>query len=790
MLNRLRIGPKIGISFAVGVAIFAALGWFSHRSALQVRTASRMESHTYQVLNELESLISAIKDAETGQRGYIITGQESYLEPYTAAVGTLDGRIEQIRNLTQENPIQQQQLDQLTPLVANRLAILQQVIDVRRADGFEAALEMIQADQGRQVMNEIRDVVEEMEAVETELLNQRTAQANLAARQMLYGVTFGIPLYSILLALMGFFLARNISKPLKQISDAAEEVTDGNLLIRLPESDRHDEIGILTQTFNQMVTTLRDTTRENEEQGWLKSSLAEFTRMLQGQRSMETVARMILSDLAPLIGASQGLFYLMQLEAEQPTLKLLSSYAYQERKHLANQFRLGEGLVGQCALEKQKILLTEVPSDYIHIRSGLGQAPPLNILVQPILFEQEVVAVIELASFQRFSPIHLTLIEQITDGIGIVLNTIAADMQTAELLQQSQALTEELQSQQEELKSSNQQLEEQAETLRESEILLKQQQEELQQTNEELQQLNEELEEKAELLSVQNREVERKNQEIEYARQELEEKAEQLALSSRYKSEFLANMSHELRTPLNSLLILARLLTDNNTGNLTTKQVEYAKTIYSAGTDLLELINDILDLAKIESGTMSLEVEPVQFADLKGYVERTFQQVAESKGLGFTVELGEALPGAMATDAKRLQQILKNLLSNAFKFTEQGQVKLRIEPIAQGLYQETGEGVDGVDAIAFAVSDTGIGIPPDKQKIIFEAFQQADGTTSRKYGGTGLGLSISRELARLLGGTIHLTSQPRNKAAPSPSPLPQTAPTPEVQPKSKTQNPL
>ncbi|MBD1868529.1 response regulator [Cyanobacteria bacterium FACHB-471] len=786
MLNRLRIGTKIGISFATGVAIFAALGWFSYRGALQVRTASRMESHTYQVLNELEGLISTIKDAETGQRGYIITGQESYLEPYTAAISTLDGRIEQIRDLTQDNPVQQQQLDRLVPLVANRLEVMQRVIDIRRTQGFDTALEVVQVDQGRQVMNEIRDLIEEMEATETELLDQRTAQADLATRQMLYGVAFGIPLYSLLLALLGFFLAKNISRPLKQISDAAEDLTDGNLAVSLPESDRHDEIGVLTQTFNQMIANLRDTTRENEEQGWLKSNLTEFTRMLQGQRSMEMVSRMILSDLAPLVGASQALFYLMQVEDEQPTLKLLGTYAYQERKHLANRFRLGEGLVGQCALEKQKILLTEVPSDYIRISSGLGQAPPLNILVQPVLFEQEVIAVIELASFQQFRSIHLTLLDQVTEGLGIVLNTIAADMRTAKLLQQSQTLTEELQNQQEELKASNQQLEEQAETLRESEIMLKQQQEELQQTNEELQQLNEELEEKAKLLSSQNREVERKNQEIEYARQELEEKAEQLALSSRYKSEFLANMSHELRTPLNSLLILARLLTDNINGNLTSKQVEYAKTIHSAGTDLLELINDILDLAKIESGTISLEFEPVQFDDLKGYIERTFQQIAESKGLGFTVELDESLPGAIATDSKRLQQVLKNLLSNALKFTEHGRVTLRITSIAQGLKQEDGK---TVDAIAFAVSDTGIGVSPEKQQIIFEAFQQADGTTSRKYGGTGLGLSISRELARLLGGKIHLTSQVEQGSTFTLY-LPQTAPAPVAQTTiSKTQTP-
>jgi len=442
----------------------------------------------------------------------------------------------------------------------------------------------------------------------------------------------------------------------------------------------------------------------------------------------------------------------------QPLLRLLSSYAYQERKHLANQFRLGEGLVGQCALEKERILLTEVPENYIKISSGLGEATPLNIIVLPVLFERQVTAVIELASFQRFSEIHLTLLDQLTESIGVVLNKIGSDMRTEQLLKQSQSLTEELQSQQEELTESNQRLVEQARSLQVSEELLKQQQEELQQTNEELQQTNAEVEEKAELLALQNKEVERKNREIEQARQSLEEKAEQLALTSKYKSEFLANMSHELRTPLNSLLILAKLLSDNLEGNLTSKQVEYSRTIRAAGTDLLGLINDILELAKIESGTMSVNIDSLQFTDLADQIQRTFAQIAPEKGLSFTVELAPSLPRGMNTDSKRLQQILKNLLSNAFKFTERGEVSLQVEVATLGWSPNQEQLNRAASVVAFEVRDTGIGIAADKQKLIFEAFQQADGTTSRKYGGTGLGLSISREIARLLGGEIQLVS--------------------------------
>jgi HAMP domain-containing protein/signal transduction histidine kinase/DNA-binding response OmpR family regulator len=546
-------------------------------------------------------------------------------------------------------------------------------------------------------------------------------------------------------------LAATLTTQLRAIAEVATAVTKGDLT-RSISVEALGEVAILKDNINQMIANLRETTQKNTEQDWLKTNLAKFTRMLQGQRDLETVSKLILSELAPLVGAQHGVFYLMDVgEQQQPNLKLLSSYAYRERKHLANRFHLGEGLVGQCALEKERILLTEVPIDYVKISSGLGESAPLNVVVLPVLFEGQVTAVIELASFRRFSEIHLTFFDQLTESIAIVLNTIAASMRTEELLKQSQSLAEELQTQQNELKETNKRLEQQAQSLKTSEDLLRTQQEELQQTNAEL-------EEKADLLAQQKKEVERKNREIEQARRSLEEKAEQLALSSKYKSEFLANMSHELRTPLNSLLILAKLLTDNVEGNLSSKQVEYSRTIYSAGNDLLALINDILDLAKIESGTMSIDMSQMLVTDLRDQTERTFRQIAQDKGLNFNIELTPDLPKAIYTDPKRLQQVLKNLLSNAFKFTERGEVRLRLEVAKHGwsLNQETLNRASTV--VAFSVIDTGIGIPPEKQKVIFEAFQQADGTTSRKYGGTGLGLSISREIARLFGGEITLVS--------------------------------
>ncbi|MBE9127034.1 MULTISPECIES: response regulator [unclassified Coleofasciculus] len=547
-------------------------------------------------------------------------------------------------------------------------------------------------------------------------------------------------------------LAANLTRQVRAIAEVATAVTKGDLT-RSISVEAQGEVAGLKDNINQMIANLRETTRKSTEQDWLKTNLAKFSRILQGHRSLETVSKLILSELAPLVGAQQGVFYLMNSEDDQSVLKLFSTYAYRERKHLANRFHLGEGLVGQCALEKERILLTEVPNDYIKISSGLGEATPLNVVVLPVLFEGQVTAVIELASFQYFREIHLTFFDQLTESIAIVLNTIAANTRTEELLKQSQSLTLELQTQQKELTETNQRLEQQTQSLKSSEELLKKQQEELQQTNEEL-------EEKAELFSLQNKEVERKNREIEQARRSLEEKAEQLALTSKYKSEFLANMSHELRTPLNSLLILARLLADNSEGNLTDKQVEYSRTIHSSGSDLLNLINDILDLAKIESGTMSVNLDHMPFTELEGQLERTFRQVAQNKTLDFVVEFDPNLPQTIYTDSKRLQQVLKNLLSNAFKFTEKGQVSLRGQVVQSGWSPDRQPLNHANTVIAFAVTDTGIGIEPAKQKVIFEAFQQADGTTSRKYGGTGLGLSISREIAGLLGGEIQLLSHP------------------------------
>ncbi len=518
-------------------------------------------------------------------------------------------------------------------------------------------------------------------------------------------------------------LAANLTTQVRAISDVATAVAKGDLS-RSIQVVAAGEVAALKDNVNEMIRNLKETTQINTAQDWLKTHMAKFSRMLQGQRDLLTVSRKVLSDLAPLVNAQYGVFYLAD-DHEDPTLRLLATYAYKPRKGQPTEIRFGEGLVGQCAIEKQMSLLNNLPDNYVHVSSGLGSAPPRNVIVLPVLFEGTTKAVIELASMEPFSELHLTLLEQLADALGVVINTISANERTEELLKQSQQMTEELQKQQEKLRHTNA-----------------------------------ELEEKALLLAQQKREVEIKNAEVEFAKRTIEEKANQLALTSKYKSEFLANMSHELRTPLNSLLILSKMLSENTDGNLSERQVEFAETIYSSGNDLLELINEILDLSKIESGTMAVDKTDVSFRDLQEYVERTFSQIAVNKGLEFRIRVDDALTPSMHTDVKRLQQVLKNLLSNAFKFTDAGEVELSIFSATEGWSPGHPTLGAGDQVVAFSVRDTGIGIPADKQKIIFEAFQQADGTTSRKYGGTGLGLSISREIAKLLGGELRVTSNP------------------------------
>ncbi|MEU0580713.1 HAMP domain-containing protein [Streptomyces griseoincarnatus] len=543
-------------------------------------------------------------------------------------------------------------------------------------------------------------------------------------------------------------MAGNLTRQVRAIARVATAVTRGDLNLKI-DVDASGEIQELQDYINKMIANLRDTTIANKEQDWLKGNLARISALMQGRRDLEDVASLIMSELTPVVSAQHGAFFLAMplvdgedlnaADEEQFELRMLGSYGY-SMGSMPTSFQPGEGLIGTAAMEKRTILVDKAPSGYLKISSGLGEAPPAQVIVLPVVFEGKVLGVIELASFTPFTAIQKDFLNQIAEMIATSVNTISVNTKTERLLAQSQELTEQL----------------------------RERSAELEQRQKALQASNAELEEKAELLARQNRDIEVKNTEIEEARQVLEERAEQLAVSMRYKSEFLANMSHELRTPLNSLLILAKLLADNAEGNLSPKQVEFAETIHGAGSDLLQLINDILDLSKVEAGKMDVSPTRIALVQLVDYVEATFRPLTAEKGLDLSVRISPELPATLHTDEQRLLQVLRNLLSNAVKFTDSGSVELVIRPARDEVPQaireqllEAGSLTDpDADLIAFSVSDTGIGIAAGKMRVIFEAFKQADGTTSRKYGGTGLGLSISREIAQLLGGEIHAQSEP------------------------------
>ncbi|MHC0038878.1 response regulator [Pseudoneobacillus sp. C159] len=551
------------------------------------------------------------------------------------------------------------------------------------------------------------------------------------------------------------YLFRNIWKVvdrLRQIAHTMSDITDGKLALTTNiEVRSNDEIDEVAQSFNRMTTSLYEQKIIDENRTWKKEHIADITTTLTGIHDIDGLSNTFLSKTVPLLGAAQAVIYLKEVDAHgEAIFKINSSYAAFDKEKLSQTFRLGEGLVGQVALEQKPMIFRDIPADYLKIKSGLGEATPISLYVLPVIFEDEVSAVIEIASFTYFNETQSALLQETVRNFAIILESVVSRIQLAKLLEETQILmeeiqvqSEELQSQQEELRITNEELEHQSQILRSSE-------EELQAQQKVLEETNGELEDKANMLAEQNQMLLSANQEVERARVELENRAKQLTLSSKYKSEFLANVSHELRTPLNSLLILSKLLADNNDGNLSEKQEEYARTIYHSGKDLLTLINDILDLAKIESGKMEVSPVQIQMMDLVELLQQRFNPIAKEKKVNFKVDFMEGLPSTLYSDEKRLMQVLENLLSNAFKFTHDGEVLLQIGCQYDQCNQRH---------FVFSIHDTGIGIPKEKQNLIFEAFQQADGTTSRKYGGTGLGLSICRKMAELLGGKITVTSE-------------------------------
>lgn len=733
---------KVSALNIIIIIVMVLVSLFSYFSFLSVqKDANFIVNDTIPVIKATENLLLDLINQETGIRGYIISTDIKFLEPYNLGKKNLEQDLTTITTYANENSFKLKTLieSRANPKINTIESFFDQQMDrVKKGNKLEASSRV---NEGKSNMDQFRDINTELINEVMIIVNESQSKANSSTQLSLYIIILGVIL-SIFAGIVSIWMYKRSLKADKILRENAENLEQQNEEIISQQIEQ--------ETILQKLTEL---VADNEQHYWLKNQFARITGLSQGVVSLEKMVNMLITELAKLVEAGQGVFYVKDTESNSQhygEYVLLGSYAYTERKNLSNSFRVGEGLVGQAVLEKKAILLTHVPNDYIHIQSGLGESKPLNILVLPIVFEETVIAVIELASFQMFTKLQQDLLDQIVGTLGIIIDSIISRQSTEKLLNESRILTIELQDQQEELRTSNEELEEQTNMLKLSEEKLKMQ-------SEELQAINEEMEVKTSHLEIQKSDIEIQNRLVQKSKEEIEMKAKELELASKYKSEFLANMSHELRTPLNSLLILSKSLAANAEQNLTEDQIESAKVIYSGGLDLLTLINDILDLSKVEAGKLDILTEEVKLESILLNTRNQFNHVAKEKGLKFILEKADNLPESIYTDGQRTEQILKNLLSNAFKFTKEGTITLQLErPSKQVKF--INKGLTTEHSIALIVRDTGIGIPPDKQKEIFEAFQQADGSISRSYGGTGLGLTISRELAKLLGGEIQLES--------------------------------
>jgi len=677
----------VNIAFAVALMIFSSIGWLAYQNMTEVKQAVYWVSHTHVVIDEMDILLSTLTDAETGQRGFIITGDEGYLEPYNQALTNISKVQTSLRDLTKDNPLQQKRLESIDQLVGKKLAELKATIETRRLQGFQATTLIVKSHLGKHLMEDIRKLVAEAQNTEKQLLEERSRTQEAQTAKTLQALAAGGIACVLLLTIVFILLKREIAHRIK-----AEIV----LVVQNEELQKN---------------------REKEHlQDWVKTGINELNAKVCGDRPLEEMAGDAVSFLSGYLKVGVSALYLFEEHAE--TLRIVANYAFARGKNPMGTIRLGEGLAGEAAREKRPLSLNSIPPDYLVIGSALGEAVPRTVFALPLLQENRLIAVLELGSFSKFSELELSFLNQAAEVLAIAISVNLTRQRINELLQQSQTQEEELRVQQEEM-----------------------------------QQTNEELEERAQLLEQQREQIKSKNLEIEKASSEIMHKAKEMEQISTYKSEFLANMSHELRTPLNSLMILSGHLKENKEGNLTPKQVEYASTIKSAGNELLNLINDILDLSKIEAGRLEFVYQDALPAELCDQVTATFRALADQKGLEFTTQIEAGVAQKIKLDSQRTLQVLQNLISNAIKFTQQGSVTLRIYTPNQS------ENPLPVSAVAFSVADTGIGIPAAKQELIFQAFQQADGSISRKFGGTGLGLSISRQLARGMNGEISIAGK-------------------------------
>jgi len=693
------LNRKILAGFIACTLILVTVSVFSFRNSEQFIESNEWVNHTHEVITEFRAMMTLAADAETGTRGYVITGNQDFLDPYTNARIKIFEHLERVKALTHDNPVQQKNIEALEKSIIEKFEISEGHIEARKKDPAKA-IELVASGEGKRAGDDIRRIITKAEEIEQTLLEERKATSEEDARN--FNIVFICLLLVIMIVLISVYMI-----------------------------------------INSNLKALKKAELETSSKNWLLTGIGELNSKMQGEKEELQLAQEMIGQLAAYMNAQIGAVYI----AENGGLSLAGGYAFHHRKENANTIKFGQGLVGQAALEKKHIVFSQVPDDYVKINSGLGNSSPKNIIVYPFQYDNQLKGVIEIGASREFSELDLQFIKMVSENIGIVFNSAQSRTKLKDLLEETQRQAEELSAQQEELKQSNEELQEKTGLLEKSEAELKAQQEELQQTNEEL-------EEKANLLEEQK-------EKLENAKMDIENKARELEVTSKYKSEFLANMSHELRTPLNSILILAQLLSENKNKTLGDKEVEFSKNIYNSGADLLTLINEILDLSKVESGRMELDISEVPLSDLNTDISSMFSEVAKNKSIDFNIHTGEnTLRTKITTDKQRLEQVLRNLLSNAFKFTGRGgKVTLSVDKAAPEVVFKNKKLAGITDILSFSVSDTGIGIPADKLGIIFEAFQQADGSTKRKYGGTGLGLSISRELANALGGEIHLRSE-------------------------------
>lgn len=728
------------ISFGISLVLLLASSITSYVSIRNLLNSQQLVDHTNTVINKLENTISVLKDGETGQRGYLLTGQEEFLEPYTGALEKANRLIDEIEKMTADNPFQQESLEQLRNITTKRYVLLQSLIDNKKL-GHEILPENLQL--GRLQMDSTRKIIQQMQGREQVLLTVRAGSANKFATYTSILILVA-SLLSVMVTVASFIRINSdlekrtalqlellqkdedISKRISLIHGVAEKISAGDYKTRIDDAGK-DTLGSLAYSLNRMAISLDSAFTTLGEREWLQTGIAALNEKMLGEKNMETLAYNVLEFIADYTRSQVGAFYVLK---HDETLSLTAGVGL-SKNSIQQELALGEGIAGQCAQSGKEILLEHLGSAELLINHTAGSIRPATILALPVFHEKRLKGAVELATLETYSPIAIEFLKAAVFNAGMAISSIQNHLHLQELLAETQAQSEELQTQHSELENINTELEAQSQKLQASEEELKVQQEELQQANQELEERSRLLEEKNELILERNLEI--------------QARVDELATSTRYKSEFLANMSHELRTPLNSILLLSRLLSENHAGNLTDEQIEYATVIQGSGNGLLTLIDEILDLSRIESGKMQLEYNFVGVEDLCNEIRALFAPLAKDKGIEFRVETDIDASQSIETDRLRLQQILRNLISNALKFTARGSVTLQV--------------TKQPSAIAFAVIDTGIGIPENKQQTVFEAFQQADGSTRRKYGGTGLGLSISRELAKLLGGNVTLESE-------------------------------